>query len=95
MEPHPASEDELEPLRWFAGSARSIEASFQDNQDVLCNWSILGVHPVGDRVRVYVIERSTHAVAYVDGDGARFGDVGSPREPEAWAEFVTRHTIHI
>lgn len=92
---HPATSDELAPLTWFAGSRCSIERSFDDVTDVLHNWSVLGVHPRGVDKRVYVFERSCHAVACIDGDGETFGAVSSPTDPAEWAEFLGRHDVRV
>lgn len=91
MSMHAATPEELAELLWFEGSGRAIEASFADALDVLCNWSVLGVHPHGLEQRVYVVERSREAVACVDGDGVRFGRVSSPSSDEAWQTFLARH----
>ena len=90
---HPASEEEYAELRWFDHSGREIAKAFTDNQDVLCNWSVLGVHPRGSQLRVYAMERSANAIASIDGDGVHFGVASSPSSPEDWAEFLARHRI--
>lgn len=95
MSVHPATADELTPLTWFAGSGHSVEAAVSDPLDVLVNWSILGVHPLGTRFRTYLFERSVDAVACVDGDGCTFGTVSSPSSAAEWAEFLLRHDLRI
>ena len=95
MSVHAATDDELIALTWFAGSGESIEASVQNGQDVLANWTILGVHPRGSAFRVYLFERSVDAVACVDGDGRSFGAVSSPSSREEWSEFLSHHDVHV
>lgn len=93
MSVHPATPTELAELTWFANSGRDIEHAFGEAQDVLCNWTVLGVHPQGAGRRVYVYERSCDAVACIDGDGVTFGAVSSPTDPAEWAEFLGRHDV--
>lgn len=93
MSVHPATPVEIAELRWFENSGRDIEAAFADALDVLCNWCVLGVHPHGTERRVYVIERSSDAVACIDGDGTRFGRVSSPSTDEAWTTFLAHHHV--
>lgn len=87
---HPATDYEFAELRWFDHSGREIEKAFADNQDVLCNWVVVGVYPQGEQFRVYVAECSNDAVACIDGDGVHFGVASSPSSPEAWAEYLAR-----
>lgn len=91
---HPATDYEFAELRWFDHSGREIEKSFADNQDVLCNWSVLSIHPRGEQFRVYVFESSIDAVACIDGDGVHFGVASSPSSPEDWAEYLARRGVH-
>lgn len=88
MSAHPATPFELAELTWFAGSGRDVEKALADNQDVLCNWVIIGVHPRGASFRMYLAEASNDAVACIDGDGRHFGAVSSPTSPEAWADYL-------
>lgn len=90
---HPASDDELIPLRWFDHSGQEIVQAFQNGQDVLCNWTVLGVHPRGSGFRLYAVERSADAIACIDGDGLHFGAASSPSSPEDRAEFLTHHQV--
>ncbi len=85
---HPATPFELAELTWFAGSGRDVEKAVADNQDVLCNWVIVGVHPRGTAFRTYLVECSVDAVACIDGDGIHFGTVSSPSQPDEWAEYL-------
>lgn len=92
---HPATDDELVELTWFAASGRDIEHAVGDNQDVLSNWAILGVHPRDGAFRVYLFERSANAVACIDGDGRHFGAVRSPTAPDEWQEFLSHHQLRV
>lgn len=92
---HPATADELLALRWFERCGDELEPLLRNTQDVLCNWSILGVLPHGERFRVYLFERSSNALACVDGDGRSFGVVSSPSSPADWAEYLSRHDVQI
>lgn len=89
MSSHAATPYELAELTWFAGSGRNVARALADNQDVLCNWVIVGVYPRGAGFRTYVAEASSDAVACIDGDGETFGAVSSPTSPEEWAEYLT------
>ncbi len=93
MSAHPATPHELAELTWFAGSGREVEGALADNQDVLCNWVILGVHPRGTGFRTYVLEASCDAVACIDGDGRSFGAVSSPTSPADWAEYLALRDV--
>ncbi len=83
---HAATEDDLFELRIFEGSWDTVESRIRDNLDIACNWSSFGTEPHGDgRTRLVLIERSSGAIAFVVGDGERFGQVVSPTEAEAAA----------
>ena len=88
MSVHAATPYELAELTWFANSGRNVERALGDNQDVLCNWVIIGKAPRGSGFRTYLSEASCDAVACIDGDGVTFGAVSSPTAPEDWAEFL-------
>ena len=83
---HAATPDELYELRLFEGSGEDVELRIRDNQDVVCNWSSFGAEPHGDgQRRLVLVERSSQAIAFVVGDGERFGRVVSPTADEAAA----------
>lgn len=83
---HAATPDELYELKIFEGSCDTVESRIRDNQDIACNWSSFGTEPHGDgRTRLVLIERSSLAIAFVVGDGERFGRVVSPTDEEAAA----------
>lgn len=88
-----ATEDELYDLRVFEGSLDEIELRIRDNQDIVCNWSLLCVEPHGEQQRAVLIERSSLAVAWIVGDGARFGKVVAPPAEEVEA-LVRRRGLH-
>ena len=90
---HPATADELYELRVFEGSGDNVEWRIRDNQDIACNWSSFGTEPHGDgQTRLILIERSSLAIAFVIGDGERFGRVVSPTLEEAAAVAERFHT---
>lgn len=90
---HAATPDELYELRVFENSGDSVEARIRDNQDIACNWSSFGTESHGDgHTRLVLIERSSLAIAFVVGDGERFGRVVSPTGAEAAAIAARFHT---
>ena len=83
---HAATPAELYELKVFEGSWDTVESRIRDNQDIACNWSSFGTEPHGDgRTRLVLVERSSLAIAFVVGDGERFGRVVAPTEAEAAA----------
>jgi hypothetical protein len=89
---HPATPYELYNLRAFDGSSDDIDHRLGDNQDIVSNWWKVGVEPHAGRKRVVLVERSSLAVAFIDGDGVHFGRVVAPTAEEV-GEVVKRHGL--
>jgi hypothetical protein len=90
----PATEDDVANLRNWDGTYDSITHTIGNAQDIVANWKKLGdlphPHPeAGSSRRVVLIERSSNAIAFVDGDGEHFGRVVLPSAPEL--DVVVRH----
>lgn len=89
---HPANDDELYNLRAFDGTRDIVADRIQDNQEIVANWSLLGVEAHGDKKRVVLYERSSLAVAFVVGDGVHFGRAAAPTADDV-AAVVRRYGL--
>jgi hypothetical protein len=89
---HPATEYDLANFREFEDSLEYIKVRLSDRSDVIFNWAIFGVEPWGDGKRVLLLERSSYALAWVVGDGERFGRV-VPVDDDDVADIIRRFGI--
>ena len=80
-------------FREFEDSREYIKVRLSDRSDVVFNWAIFGVEPFEGGKRVLLIERSSSALAWVVGDGERFGTV-VPVDDDDVADIVRRFGIH-
>ena len=90
---HPASTEDLYNLKAFERSGDDIAHRLGDNQDIVANWWLVGVEPDGDKQRAVLIDRSSLTVAFIVGDGVRFGRVVAPSADEV-ASVVLRFGLH-
>ncbi len=90
---HPATADDLYNLKAFEHSRDDIAHRLGDNQDIVADWWLVGVEPDGDKLRAVLIDRSALAVAFIVGDGVRFGRVVAPTADEV-AAVVLRFGLH-
>ncbi len=90
---HPATEYDLANFREFEDSLEYIKVRLSDRSDVVFNWVIFGVEPCEGGKRVLLIEASSHALAWVVGDGERFGTV-VPVDDDDVADIIRRFGIH-
>jgi hypothetical protein len=72
---HPATDRDLARFREFEGSLEYVDERLSDRSDVIFNWTIVGVEPCAGGKRVLLNECSSCALAWVVGDGERFGQV--------------------
>ncbi|MDP2310543.1 MAG: hypothetical protein Q8P18_31280 [Pseudomonadota bacterium] len=89
---HAASEHELAGLRIYEDSLDPIDERLADRSDMVLNWANVGVEPCEGGKRVLLIERSTHALAFIVGDGEQFGVVVAPESDEV-ADIIRRFGI--
>ena len=91
---HAANVDELYELRLSSGSGERIDERLRDRRDFALNWWRAGAEPDAEgRIRVLLVERSVWALAWVVGDGERFGRVVAPDVSEV-PGIVQRFGLH-
>jgi hypothetical protein len=90
---HPATEYDLAIFREFENSREYVDERLSDRSDVIFNWTIVGVEPCEGGKRMLLNERSSCALAWVVGDGERFGRV-VPVDADDVADIVRRFGIH-
>ncbi len=78
----PATPDELDELQAFDNCGAEVAELVADKQDALSRWNLLGVMTQDGVRRVYLRMSGGGAVAYVQGDGRRFGVAGAPSSAE-------------
>lgn len=74
--------DELDELRAFDGCGADVRTLVADKQDALARWTFLGTMTHDGVRRAYVMTAGAGAVAYIEGDGRRFGTAGAPSTAE-------------
>ncbi len=89
---HAASDHELAGLRIYEDSLDDIEERLADRSDVILNWAKFGTEPWQGGKRALLLERSSHAIAFVVGDGTHFGEVVAP-EPAEVADILDRFGV--
>ena len=89
---HPATERDLMRFREFEDSLEYIKVRLSDRSDVIFNWVIFGVEAYEGGKRVLLMEASSYALAWVVGDGERFGKV-VPVDDDDVADIARRFGI--
>ena len=90
---HPATDYDLASFREFEDSLEYVDERLGDRSDVLFNWTIVGVEPCAGGRRVLLNERSSCALAWVVGDGERFGRVVAV-DADDIVDILRRFGIH-
>ncbi|MES2639159.1 MAG: hypothetical protein V4850_06735 [Myxococcota bacterium] len=90
---HPATERDLKRFREFEDSLEFIDERLTDRSDVIFNWTQFPAEPCAGGKRVLLVERSSHALAWVVGDGERFGKVVAVEDGDV-ADIVRRYGFH-
>ena len=90
---HPATDDDVGNLRLFDASTDPIEATIRNPQEVVANWTKVGVLDTGGKRRAVLVDRSSLSMAFVEGDGDHFGRVRLPSQKEV-ADAVRQFGLH-
>jgi hypothetical protein len=90
---HPATERDLMRFREFEDSLEFIDERLTDRSDVIFNWTQFPAEPCEGGKRVLLVERSSYALAWVVGDGERFGKVVAVDDDDV-TDIVRRYGFH-
>ena len=90
---HPATDHDLARFREFEDSLEYVRDRLSDRSDVIFNWVVFGVEPCEGGQRMLLVESSNYALAWVVGDGERFGRVVAVDADDV-ADIVRRFGIH-
>ena len=90
---HSATDRDLAVFREFEDSLEYVDVRLSDRSDVVFNWTIVGVEPCAGGKRMLLNERSSCALAWVVGDGERFGRVVAVDADDV-VDIIRRFGIH-